>query len=131
MSNTHYIETPHDMDIALSSELTACGLNADWNCQAWHVGPSVHPNSTGGDRYILDGEDGTYSLVEHWFLCTEDGTDYPGMPYEYRNDEYCDGHNDFVREVARWSAGELARTIEQGNLQKFLSVALETPNEWL
>ena len=124
MSNTHHIETPHNMDIALSSELTACGLNADWNCQAWHIGPSTHPNSTGGDWYILDNEDGTYSLVERWYLETDDGTGYPGMPDEYRDDEYCDGHNDFVREAAHWSGEELARTIEQGKLRELLATTL-------
>lgn len=33
-----------------------CGLNATWNCRAWHVGPSPTPNVHRGDYYIMDQE---------------------------------------------------------------------------
>jgi hypothetical protein len=33
-----------------------CGLNADWNCSAWHFGPSLAPNRVSGDVYVLDTE---------------------------------------------------------------------------
>lgn len=42
---------------------TPCGLNADWICAAWHFGPSPRPNTTAGDIYVLDNEDGTFAVV--------------------------------------------------------------------
>ncbi len=41
-----------------------CGLNANWNCQAWHLGPSTTPNKHKGDYYILDREDGTFGIAK-------------------------------------------------------------------
>lgn len=45
------------------------GLNADWNCTAYHFGPSPTPNTTDGDVYVLDNEDDdrTYSVVRRWY----------------------------------------------------------------
>lgn len=47
-----------------------CGLNADWNCEAWHLGPGPRPNRTSGDYYVLDDEEGppdSYVLVRRLF----------------------------------------------------------------
>jgi len=50
-----------------------CGLNADWNCDAWHLGPSATPNMNSGDFYILEDEEqyGKFFLVQTNY----DGTD--------------------------------------------------------
>ena len=43
------------------------GLNADWNCDAWHVdyGP---PHRQSGDIYVLDNDDGSYTVVRRWHM---------------------------------------------------------------
>jgi|2_EtaG_2_1085320.scaffolds.fasta_scaffold16235_2 hypothetical protein len=49
--------------------LTPCGLNADWSVSAWRInvplvsGPA--PMCDGG-TYLLDNEDGTFSIVRRW-----------------------------------------------------------------
>lgn len=60
--------TDEDVRRALKAQglpVRACGLNADWNVQAWHLGPSDTPNMNDGDLYLLDNESdaGTFSVV--------------------------------------------------------------------
>jgi hypothetical protein len=40
--------------------LADCGLNADWNCSAYHMAGEC---LDGLGLYVLDNEDGTFSLV--------------------------------------------------------------------
>ena len=54
--------------IAASDRLAKpCGLNADWSVRAWHLGPGKVPNMTDGDVYILDDEQGGFSVVRRWY----------------------------------------------------------------
>lgn len=52
-----------DKSAYLDTVGTQCGLNAEFCVRAWHLGPDKHPWHTSGDYFILDQEDGTYSLV--------------------------------------------------------------------
>jgi len=61
-----------DCALYLELPLTPCGLNADWFCQAWHLGPSKFPNSTANDYYVIDSEDGSYSLARY-FIGEDEG----------------------------------------------------------
>lgn len=104
------------LERALDDRYTRCGLNADWSVSAWFIGSRFIKwdrlaNKTSGSRYILDNEDGSYSLVERWYLETNCGSPgpYPGMPEAYRSDDYCDGHNDYIRTIREW------RPTDQGN----------------
>ena len=101
------------LERALDDRYTRCGLNADWSVSAWFIG-SGPANKASGSRYILDNEDGSYSLVERWYLDWSDDEGwvmhegpcsdlkYPGMPEAYRADDYCDGHNDYIRTIREW-----------------------------
>jgi len=40
-----------------------CGLNADWSTQAWYIGTGT-PNEMLDDYYIVDNEDGSYSICK-------------------------------------------------------------------
>ena len=48
-----------DITDQLDLAFVPCGLNADWNCSAWHVDlrpePNA-PNTVSGDVYILENE---------------------------------------------------------------------------
>jgi hypothetical protein len=72
---------------------TRCGLNGDWNCDAWHVGPSTNANERGGDLYLLDNEEGGWIVVRRWYV---EG-DYQGLPSGYS--AYSDGANDAIVEL--------------------------------
>lgn len=54
-----------------------CGLNADWCCEAWHLGPSLSPNLNDGDVYLLhdyDSSEGTMGfIVARQFPTRDDG----------------------------------------------------------
>jgi len=52
-------------------EWTQCGLNSDWSYDAWHYGHSI-PNTVDGDYYVLDKEDGTFSVVQYFPSREED-----------------------------------------------------------
>lgn len=43
-----------------------CGLNADWCVDAWHLSEGA-PNTTSGDLYLLDDEQGTYEIVRRYY----------------------------------------------------------------
>jgi hypothetical protein len=98
-----------------------CGLNADWNCEAWQIteGPT---NRTDGAVFVLDEEtDGEeiYSIVRRWFLDSRTWppgsflTSPPESPWggarrgywegrglrwrdQARDPEAFDGHNDAI-----------------------------------
>jgi len=54
-------------DKLFSPEFPPCGNNADWSVRAWYVG--IHtPLEEDGDRYILDHEDGTYSITKRDYI---------------------------------------------------------------
>ena len=78
------------------SDFTRCGLNADWNCDAWHVGPGSDPAEHTGDIYLLDNEDGGWLVVRRWHL--DDCGIYVGMPTGVY-DDWCDGANDAIPEL--------------------------------
>lgn len=50
-----------------AGKIRPCGLNADWSYPAYHVGPSTQPNRVSGDVYVLDDEEGTFSVVRRTF----------------------------------------------------------------
>tara|TARA_R110000824_G_scaffold180061_7_gene360474 strand:+ start:4787 stop:5677 length:891 start_codon:yes stop_codon:yes gene_type:complete len=54
---------------ALAEQLgcSPCGLNADWNSQAWHLSKGAAPNTRSGDFYLLDCEDGTFHVCRSMF----------------------------------------------------------------
>lgn len=64
-----------------------CGLNADWSTRAWAIdkGPV---NTTEGGSYLLDHEDGTYSVTRRYYKDEGDEfvelirIDINGMDYE-------------------------------------------------
>jgi hypothetical protein len=87
MTRTHHFRTfLSEFNAHVATALRAaglsvvpCGLNGDWNCQAWHLGPSSQPNRVDGDFYLLDMEDGDLcSIVTR---------------------SYVDGDNDEITEV--------------------------------
>jgi len=46
------------------TEFVQCGLNADWCVTSYHLGPSGEPNKNSGDMYLVDNEDGTWSIMQ-------------------------------------------------------------------
>ena len=81
---------------SVPSDFTRCGLNADWNCDAWHVGPGSDPAEHTGDVYLLDNEEGGWIVVRRWHL--DDTGIYVGMPTGVY-DDWCDGANDAIPEL--------------------------------
>ena len=71
------------------------GLNADWSVSAWHLGPSQVANMQGGEAYLLDNEDDSYSIVRRYYV--DEG--YDGISAQDRRD-HADGGNDAVVEIA-------------------------------
>ena len=47
------------------ADYKACGMNADWSCDAWFVYSAVseQPNEFGTSVYILDLEDGNHAIA--------------------------------------------------------------------
>jgi hypothetical protein len=86
-------------DQAISKRLGQnVGLNADWSVSAWHLGSSQVPNIEGGDAYLLDNEDDTFSVVQRFYV----DDDYAGISAQDRRDN-ADGHNDAIVEKAVFS----------------------------
>ena len=50
-----------------SPEFPPCGNNADWSVSAWYVGVN-EPNDEDGDLYLLDHEDGKYSITRRNYI---------------------------------------------------------------
>lgn len=69
--------------------MNACGLNGDWNCEAWHFGPGPVANKTSGDVYVLDNEDGAPAA---WANDTEAVPSTYAVVRRY----YVDGDNDII-----------------------------------
>lgn len=62
--------TPEEVDAKLAEAglpVRPCGSNGDWCVNAWHMGPGPKPNQTSGDTYLLDQEDGTFSVVQRFY----------------------------------------------------------------
>ena len=60
----------------MSADDRACGLNAQWCVQAWHLGPARWKDDwLDGDFYLLDGEDGAYYLVRRFDEENEEGNE--------------------------------------------------------
>jgi len=50
----------------LDERFQRCGLNADWCCDAWHMGAG-EANVTDGELYAVDTEDGAFAVTRRWF----------------------------------------------------------------
>ena len=51
----------------------SCGLNGDWSVSAWHIDIAGTANRTDGGCYLLDDENGCFSIVRRWYV--EDDND--------------------------------------------------------
>tara|TARA_R110002110_G_scaffold125684_2_gene303975 strand:- start:447 stop:770 length:324 start_codon:yes stop_codon:yes gene_type:complete len=83
---------------ALGVSLSACGHNADWSIDAWHVHSGATPNTQSGDLYLLQDAEA-------------DGPDLYRLVRRYHSD---DSDDDTLEELA------------EGDLEKALTTIKET-----
>ena len=61
---------------AAGIKLESCGLNADWSCEAHHVGDGeTPPNTRSGDLYVLDAEEAKFEFYLVRRAYDDDGDD--------------------------------------------------------
>lgn len=53
----------------------SAGLNADWSVTAFHLGPSGVPNTNDGDFYLVENDDGSWEIVQRFYMDEDKGED--------------------------------------------------------
>lgn len=53
---------------SIESQFTGGGHNADWSCAAWYVGYTGTSEEEDGSCYIIDNENGTYSITQRNYV---------------------------------------------------------------
>ena len=91
-----------DVAKALTDHMRNVGLNADWIASAYHLSDGK-ANQDPGEYYLLDDEDGSWSLVRRWYV----DNNYEGLPENLKPE--ADGSNDVVHVVKTMTEDELKK----------------------